>query len=355
MSFLSNLIYNCSNLKKSNWTLDMEIPFFKTKNEANISTQNAPKTYKIFFFIRNFFLIFLIGILNYLAQPLQSDSVIYIPKGSVSKIITHLNQNNYEMSAIDKYILFLLGQPQSGWINIGTKSLNRAEFLYKLTKAKAALVNITLIPGETSVIFLEQAAKQLNLDKNLLQAEFQKQAPYSEGVFLPETYKIPKGITEALLIKILLAYTENSYKQSAEKIFGEYNAKKWHQYVIIASIIQKEAANEKEMPIVASVIYNRLKKGMKLQMDGTLNYGIYSHIKITPQRIKEDESPYNTYKFEGLPKEAVCNVSLNAIKAAIFPAKTDYLYFMRDKSTGEHIFTTNLIEHNKVIEKQKIK
>ncbi|WP_281527107.1 endolytic transglycosylase MltG, partial [Campylobacter avium] len=123
--------------------------------------------------------------------------------------------------------------------------------------------------------------------------------------------------------------------------------------VIIASVIQKEAANNEEMPIVASVIYNRLRIGMKLQMDGTLNYGEYSHTKITPQRIREDESSYNTYKHEGLPAEAVCNVSLNAIKAAIFPAKSDYLYFMRDKSTGQHIFTTNINDHNKAVAAQR--
>ena len=257
------------------------------------------------------------------------------------------------MSEMDKYILFLLGKPQSGWINIGTKPLNRAEFLHKLTRAKAALVNITLIPGETSLIFLEQVAKILDLNKDTLWAEFKKQAPFEEGVFIPETYKIPKGITENLLIYFLLKHSENIYRQTAEKIFGEYNAKKWHQYIIVASVIQKEAANEEEMPIVASVIYNRLKKNMKLQMDGTLNYGIYSHIKITPQRIREDESFYNTYKFEGLPKEAVCNVSLNAIRAAIFPAKTEYLYFVRDKNTGLHVFTTNLEAHNQIIEKQK--
>ena len=109
------------------------------------------------------------------------------------------------------------------------------------------------------------------------------------------------------------------------------------------------------MPIVGSVIYNRIKKGMKFQMDGTINYGFYSHTKITHQRIREDNSSYNTYKFEGLPKEAVCNVSLSAIRAAIFPAKTDYLYFVRDKTTGAHIFSTNLNDHNKAIQSQKNK
>ena len=174
------------------------------------------------------------------------------------------------MSGMDKYILFFLGHPQSGWINVGTKDLNRAEFLHKLTVAKAALITLTLIPGETSAIFLEQAAKQLGLDKNILLKEFEIQAPYNEGVFSPETYKIPKGITENLLIQMLLNYAEISNKKTSEKIFGDYNPKKWHQYIIIASIIQKEAANENEMPKVASVIYNRLKKGMKLQMDGSI-------------------------------------------------------------------------------------
>ncbi|MCR2062467.1 endolytic transglycosylase MltG [Campylobacter helveticus] len=331
----------------------MEIPFLSTKNAININPKIPNVKYKIFFFIRNFFLIFTLGLGFYLIQPLPSNSVVYIPKGSVGQIIAHLKQNHYKLTSIDKYILFLLGHPQSGWINIGTKPLNRAEFLHKLTISKAALQTLTLIPGETSIVFLEFAAQKLNLDKNKLLAEFKKQASYEEGVFYPETYKIPKGITEDLLIRILLSYAQAHYKKTAEKIFGEYNPKKWHQYVITASVIQKEAASEEEMPVVASVIYNRLKIGMKLQMDGTLNYGTYSHTKITPQRIREDNSPYNTYKFEGLPKEAVCNVSLAAIRAAIFPQKTNYLYFMRDKKTGKHIFTTNLNEHNQVIKQQR--
>lgn len=286
-------------------------------------------------------------------QALPSNSVVYIPKGSVAQIITHLKQNHYPLNDIDKYILSLLGHPQSGWINIGSQTLNRAEFLYKLTVAKAALETITLIPGETSIIFLEEVAQKLNLDKTKLLEEFKRQSPHTEGVFYPESYKIPRGISENLLIEMLLNYAQNRHKQAAKKIFGEYNAKKWHSYLITASIIQKEAASEEEMPIVASVIYNRLKIGMKLQMDGTLNYGIYSHMKITPQRIKEDNSPYNTYKFEGLPQDAVCNVSLAAIRAAIFPAKTNYLYFVRNKNTGKHIFSANLKDHNSAINRQK--
>lgn len=284
---------------------------------------------------------------------MPSDSVVYIPKGSVSQIITHLKQNHYDLSPVDKYILFFLGHPQSGWIDIGSQTLNRAEFLHRLTVSKAAVESITLIPGETSVVFLQSVAKTLNLNQEKLLEAFGRQSPYTEGVFYPETYKIPRGITEDLLIAMLLKYAQNRHKQTAQKIFGEYNAKKWYQYLITASVIQKEAASEAEMPLVASVIYNRLKIGMKLQMDGTLNYGIHSHTKVTPQRIKEDNSPYNTYKFEGLPPAAVCNVSLAAIRAAIFPAKTDYLYFVRDRGTGRHIFSKNLKDHNRAVNAQK--
>ena len=311
------------------------------------------KNHKIFFFIFNVFLLFFIGILYYLTLPFKSETVVYVPRGSIANIIANLDNNLHSMSKIDALTLRLLGQPQAGWIQIGDENLSRIDFLYKLTTAKAALESITLIPGETTLVFLEQLAQQLKLDKDKLLSEYKKQTPYNEGMFYPETYKIPKGIDEAMLIDMLLKYSQNAFKQASQKIFGEYNEKKWHQYIITASVIQKEAANNEEMPIVSSVIYNRLKIGMKLQMDGTLNYGLYSHSKITPERIRNDESSYNTYKFEGLPKEAVCNVSLNAIKAAIFPAKTDYLYFMRDKSTGKHIFTTNVNDHNKAVDAQR--
>ena len=87
-------------------------------------------------------------------------------------------------------------------------------------------------------------------------------------------------------------------------------------------------------------------------MDGTLNYGKYSHTKVTPQRIKKDRSSYNTYKFKGLPKEPVCNVSINAIEAAINPSKTNYLYFMKN-SKGTHNFSKEYKKHIQNIKSRK--
>ena len=152
------------------------------------------------------------------------------------------------------------------------------------------------------------------------------------------------GIGEKHLIVYLLNYAYKKHRQMSMKIFRTYNPKSWYKYLIVASIIQKEAANKEEMPIISSVIYNRLKKRMKLQMDGTLNYGKYSHIKVTPKRIKEDNSRYNTYKYKGLPPNPVCSVSKDAIIAAIFPKKTNYLYFVKGKNK-KHLFSTTYKKH----------
>ncbi len=289
-------------------------------------------------------LIIILSFMYYLNKPLNTSKVLYIPQGSINKIITQLRDNNYNVCKLDSLILRVIGSPQSGWVNIGSTKSTKADFLYKLTRAKAALQNVTLIPGETTHIFLDQLSNNLNLDRDVLESEFLAQSPREEGVFIPNTYKLPVGITEKELIRILLEVSDKEMKKISNKIFGNYNEKKWFQYVAVASIIQKESANTQEMPLVSSVIYNRLKSGMKLQMDGTLNYGRYSHTKVTAKRIKEDRSKYNTYKYKGIPENPVCNVSVDAIQAAIFPAKTDYLYFMKSKS-GTHDFSRYYSTH----------
>jgi len=289
-------------------------------------------------------LISLLSLMYYLNQPIKTPKVLYIPQGSINQIISQLQRKNYDVSKLDTFILRFMGSPQSGWINMASTYNTKADFLYKLTTAKAALQNVTLIPGETTYVFLDQLAKNLHLDREKLQEEFDRQSPMPEGVFVPNTYRIPIGISEKELISLLLKISLKKMKETSVKIFGSYNEKKWFRYVAIASIIQKESANTKEMPIVSSVIYNRLNKGMKLQMDGTLNYGKYSHVKITAKRIKSDTSRYNTYTHKGIPETPVCNVSMEALKAAIFPAKTNYLYFMKSKN-GTHDFSCNYSTH----------
>ncbi len=280
-----------------------------------------------------------------LSRDFSTTKVVFIPAGSNAAIITHLANYNFNVSSLDRYILAVLGRPQAGWIDIGVEKLSKADFLYRLTTAKAATTPITLIPGETTAYFLRQVATELGLDFARLLAAVELSSPIKEGFLIPETYNIPRGISERHLASYLTAIAKNEHKKRALKIFGAYDEKKWFLYLTTASIIQKEAANAQEMPIVASVIYNRLNKNMRLQMDGTLNYGLFSHTPVTSERIKSDNSPFNTYKNSGLPPSPVCVVSLDAIRAAIFPKKSDYLYFVKDRSTGKHTFSKNYGDH----------
>lgn len=323
------------------------------KNKIDMKSIIKSKKNQIFFIILEIIFIAIISLLFYLSQPILSTKVVYVPKGNISQIIAYLENKNFQLSpSLDKHIVKILGKPQSGWIDIGKTKLSRGDFLYKLTKAKAALIEITLIPGETTAVFFQNLASDLNLSQSKLLESFSALSEIPEAAFYPETYHIPKGIQEYHLVNYLLSFSEISYKKLSEKIFGEYNKKKWFNYLIIASIIQKEAANVDEMPLVSSVIYNRLKKGMKLQMDGTLNYGFHSHETITAKRIREDISRYNTYLYKGLPPIPICNVGVDAIKAAIFPKESDFLYFVRDKKTNKHKFSKSYKEHNKAIKKR---
>ena len=269
----------------------------------------------------------------------------FVPQGSSSQIIAYMLEKKFDLHPnVDKYLMRLIGTPQAGWVSIQESTLTRGDFLYKLTHSKAALKIITYVPGETKELLLAQLALEFDLSYETLMQEYAKATPYIDGLIVPETYYIPVGIKEPQLIHFLLAHAKKYHKDVFEKIFGQFDEAKWQKYIIIASIIQKEAANKDEMPLVSSVIYNRLKKDMKLQMDGTLNYGQYSHVKVTPQRIREDTSQYNTYMNKGLPPQPVCSVSRDAIIAAIFPKQTEYLYFVKNK-TGTHTFSKNYETH----------
>lgn len=256
------------------------------------------------------------------------------------------------MGFIDTLILSQMGKISKGELRFKKSYINRIDFLYQLTKAKVPLFKITLIPGETTEIFLGLVAKKLDINETKLLSAYYTHSKYPEAGISADTYLVPKKMNEEKLIKFLLASSERKYKKLSTEHYGDYNQTQWHRTLTIASIIQKEAANNKEMPLVASVIYNRLKKNMRLQMDGTLNYGKYSHIKVTPERIKTDLSSFNTYKYKGLPSSPIGAVGPQAIKAAINPAKTNYLYFMRNKK-GVHDFTDTFKKHRKNIKKAK--
>jgi UPF0755 protein len=278
-------------------------------------------------------------------MPIKTTQTVTLPKGSITKTINHLNKQGYELNKFDAYIIdYLLNQPKSGTLTIGEGSMSRIGFLQKLSSAKEAVNIITLIPGETRPLFLADIANKQHLDLEELERQYSKFSSYKEAGIIPDTYHVTKNSSEESIIKTLVEQSEKRYKQIAIEAFKQYDKKEWLRILTIASIVQKESANNEEMPIVASVIYNRLKIDMALQMDGTLNYGKYSHVKVTPKRIRTDKSQFNTYANKGLPPYPVCSVSIPAIKATLNPKKTNYLYFMRNKS-GVHDFTHSYNQH----------
>jgi UPF0755 protein len=118
----------------------------------------------------------------------------------------------------------------------------------------------------------------------------------------------------------------------------------------LASLIEKEACTNSEKPLISSVFHNRIIQGMRLQSDPTAVYSIDGFTgKIGPDDLLR-ESPYNTYRHGGLPPGPICNPGLDSIKAALWPAKTDYLYFV-SKGDGTHVFSHTLQEHNRAISK----
>ena len=236
-------------------------------------------------FIRNSIIILLIFSAFYLSRPISTTQTLFVPKGSISHIITQLSEKGYDVGFIDKYILLLLGKPQNGWVRIGANRLNRIDFLYKITTAKAQIHKITLIPGETLDIFFNLLVKKLKLDKSKLIRYYKEFSPYPEAGIYPDTYFVPFGIKEKHLILFLINQTDKKYRYISNKIFGEYSNKNWLRILIIASIIQKEAGSDKEMPLVSSVIQQIKKIYASSNGRDSKLWKIFSH-KSNPKEDK---------------------------------------------------------------------
>ncbi len=175
----------------------------------------------------------------------------------------------------------------------------------------------------------------------------------NEGQLFPDTYLIPKDADIDLIISIL----KNNFSVKIKAIGLLQDAPKFNEVLTVASIIEREAAGTQDMALVASVIYNRLKMGMALQVDATVQYALgYNPAGKTwwKKNLTNAElsivSPYNTYKNPGLPPRPICNPGIKAIDAALNPAKSNYIYYVADAKGISH-FAATLEEHNKNIQK----
>ena len=165
-----------------------------------------------------------------------------------------------------------------------------------------------------------------------------------DGFLFPATYSFPKNESSKVIINEMLKTFERNIEPNKNYITkNKLNIK---NIVITASLIEKEAAKDLDRPKIASVIYNRLNKNMPLQIDATILYVIGHKDKLYNKDLAI-KSPYNTYLNKGLPPSPICNPGIKSIDASIHPANTDYLYYVLNSKTNEHIFSKTYVEHAK--------
>lgn len=159
-----------------------------------------------------------------------------------------------------------------------------------------------------------------------------------EGFLYPDTYLIEKGTSANNIIDKMLERFNKVIDEIEKETGITINDGDIDKLITIASMIEKEASADVDRPLISSVIYNRLERGMKLQLDATVLYALGEHVDVVFNRHLEVDSPYNTYKYSGLPLGPIASPGIECIKAALLPAKTDYLYYILQKD-GTHYFT----------------
>ena len=176
-----------------------------------------------------------------------------------------------------------------------------------------------------------------------------------EGYLFPDTYNFPKGLGEELVIRQMVARFKNVYTSLAKR--AEQLGLNRKDVVILASMIEKEAADDQERRLISAVFHNRLQRGMALQSDPTAVYGLKAkeakNEKITKQDLLR-KTPYNTYQFSGLPKGPIANPGFKSLYAVLYPADVSYLYFV-SKNDRTHYFSQTLAEHNRAVAKYQRK
>lgn len=199
----------------------------------------------------------------------------------------------------------------------------------------------------TPVTFLETAA-----DPQLIR-QLGLQADSLEGYLFPDTYYFPRNAATRDIITAMVRRFQSLIPDSWQSRADELGMS-MHEVVTLASIIEKETGMPEERPLISSVFHNRLKRGMRLQTDPTVIYGIEDFDGNLTRKHLVTPTPYNTYLIDGLPPGPIASPGLASIEAALFPEESRYLYFVSRKDRT-HQFSTNLKDHNRAIRKYQLR
>jgi len=285
-------------------------------------------------------------------KPLLAQETLSIQAGdSINKILS-----NFPLNSIEKNLLriFLytnnINLIQAGHYDVESKTWN--EIFVNLSEGNIKEYRFKIQEG-TNIYDLKKELLLSNLsldcpDFNCLSDQFN----FIEGTLLPETYFYNyKSSASSILIK-----SQNAFIQYAKLLWNKKQPsnplKTLDEAIILASIIEKEAGNDKEKSIIAGVFLNRLNLNMRLQADPTIIYGLLPDFNgnITKKNLQDSSNIYNTYKIEALPPTPIAMISKSSLEAVILGAPNKYVYFVA-KGDGTHYFSTKYIDHLEAVRK----
>lgn len=298
---------------------------------------------------------------SYLDSPsgrLKDDIVVEVPPGSSFYSTAKKLEDKGVIDSVRKFYIYAKLK--------GTLSdIKAGEYLFKATttprEAMDQLVRGSVIsyrvtiPEGYNIYQISEilASKGLSERKEFIRKSFDQDLMKKlnikglslEGYLYPETYFFTKGISAEEMItemveRFKIVITDDVRKRAQELGFT------LEEIVNLASIIEKETGDPDERPLISAVFHNRLRRGMRLQTDPTVIYGIAEGFdgNLT-KRDLETKTPYNTYRINGLPAGPIANPGIESIKAALYPEDVDYLYFV-SMNNGSHVFSKTLKEHN---------
>lgn len=283
--------------------------------------------------------------------PLPEQSVVFIPAGSGLVGIAQLleDQNVIEDQRIFRVGVRVLGQARSlkaGEYAFPAK-VSMRDALEILASGNVVVRRLTIVEGVTTreAISLIEAADGLEGALTDLPPE---------GALLPETYHYRRGDSRQALLSRMTASRDKVLSELWEARAEGLPINTPEEAVVLASIVEKETGIADERGLVAGVFVNRLRKGMRLQSDPTVSYGITLGAGPLGRELRRSDlkkpSAYNTYVIKGLPPGPIANAGRAALEAVLNPETTSYLYFVAD-GTGGHAFAKSLKEHNRNVAK----
>lgn len=291
--------------------------------------------------------VFFAGTLLYwLALP-SGTRVVTIERGATAREAARMLRESGVISSENFFLAVLRLTGRSNALKAGEYALSPRAGVFAvidvITGGKAVRTRVTVPEGFTS----SQIAGLLAEKKLADAAKFREIVAKKklEGYLFPQTYFLEAGTPEEQIIAMMNSEFNRNYTPDMERRAKELRMTR-QQVVTLASIIEREAARAEERPLISSVFHNRLKKGWYLESCATVQYALGEHKEKLALKDLKMKSPYNTYLCYGLPPGPICNPGLDSLKAALYPARTDDMFFVVNGS-GTHVFSRYYEEHLK--------